>query len=244
MSEAVVLPYLQYVGINYLDKVILSHSDNDHAGGLDTLLSSIKIDEVMSNDSHLSPSLTRLQSATRQQGCHSERSFSWQDLSFTVLWPLVQKKTSIEVNAIDTDNLKPSQDRHKPDNDDSCVILITDQHDNSVLLTGDISLKVEKQLLLRYPNLRTEVLQVPHHGSKTSSSQRFLNQLSPTLAIVSAGYLNRWRMPAAEVRKRYVANNIILLNNAEVGQVTVTFNKDGFSHQSFTENLRPFWFNH
>ena len=244
MSEAVVLPYLQYAGINHLDKVILSHSDNDHAGGLNNLLSNIKIEEVMSNDSHLSQSLTRLQRTTRQQGCHSERSFSWQELSFTVLWPLIENKVSDEMKDSGNHNVEVSQYHHKPGNDDSCVILITDKYSNSFLLSGDISSKVEKELVLRYPSLRAEVLQVPHHGSKTSSSQRFLKHLSPQLAIVSAGYLNRWSMPVTEVSKRYLAHNINLLNNANVGMVAVTFDEEGFSHQSFIEDLRPFWFNH
>ena len=244
MSEAVVLPYLQYVGIDYLDKVILSHSDNDHAGGLNTLLNNIKIREVMSNDSQVQQQLDHLQLTTKQQSCHSEGSFSWQELNFTILWPLPQNKAFNEVNTNQTANLEASKHRHKPGNDDSCVILITDKHGNSFLLSGDISTKVEKQLVLRYPNLRAEVLQVPHHGSKTSSSLAFLNHLSPKLAIVSAGYLNRWRMPVAEVRNRYVANDISLLNNADVGQIVVTFNKEGYSQQSFTENLQPFWFTH
>jgi competence protein ComEC len=244
MSEAVVLPYLQYAGIDYLDKVILSHSDNDHSGGLNTLLNHIQILEVMSNDSQVQQSLDYLKLTTKQQSCHSEGSFSWQDLNFTILWPLAQHKTSIDVNANQTANIETSKHRHKPGNDDSCVILITDKHGNSFLLSGDISTKIEKQLVLRYPNLRADVLQVPHHGSKTSSSPAFLTHLSPTLAIVSAGYLNRWRMPVAEVRQRYAANDISLINNADVGQIVVTFNKKGHSQESFTENFRPFWFTH
>jgi competence protein ComEC len=51
-------------------------------------------------------------------------------------------------------------------------------------------------------------------------------------------------MPVAEVRDRYAVNDIRLINNADVGQIVVTFNSKGFSHQSFTENLRPFWFVH
>jgi competence protein ComEC len=224
--------------------VILSHSDNDHSGGLNTLLNHIQILEVMSNDSQVQQSLDYLKLTTKQQSCHSEGSFSWQDLNFTILWPLAQHKTSIDVNANQTANIETSKHRHKPGNDDSCVILITDKHGNSFLLSGDISTKVEKQLVLRYPNLRAEVLQVPHHGSKTSSSLAFLTHLSPTLAIVSAGYLNRWRMPVAEVRQRYTANDISLINNADVGQIVVTFNKKGHSQESFTENFRPFWFTH
>ena len=161
-----------------------------------------------------------------------------------MLWPLAQANEVKPENITQLTDNYTREHRHKPRNDDSCVILITDKHSNSLLLSGDISTKVEKQLVLSYPNVRAAVLQVPHHGSKTSSSQRFLEHLSPQLAIVSAGYLNRWGMPVAEVRQRYKANNITLINNADVGQVNVTFTKKGYKQQSFTENLRPFWFNH
>ncbi|WP_019027497.1 DNA internalization-related competence protein ComEC/Rec2 [Colwellia piezophila] len=254
LSEAVILPYLQYSAIAKLDKVILSHSDNDHAGGIESLLKNIKIDEIVSNDGAIA--LLGLNN-TKITSCQPSQSFSWQGLTFAILWPiahslsaekysaekyLAKKNSANKYSSDKYSSEKPKRGKQK--NDDSCVILITDAMGKTVLLTGDISSKVERQLLALYPNLRTDILQVPHHGSKTSSSQIFLQQLSPKLAVVSAGYLNRWYMPVAKVRQRYLDSEIILLNNAQVGQVIITFDKNDISAQTYVDELRPFWFSH
>ncbi len=214
MVEAVVLPYLQHAGIKQLDKVIISHSDNDHAGGLSTLQQSIPINELMYNVSKDNPS------KSKSSNCQQGKSFYWQGLTFEVLWP--EKVVAKE-------------------NDDSCVLLISDGK-HKVLLTGDISIKVEAKLIQQYPRLRADVLVVPHHGSKTSSSADLLTQLSPKVAIVSAGFLNRWRMPVTEVTKRYQNNNVQLVNSAETGQIIMTFSEKGFSKQTYQGDLWPFWF--
>lgn len=239
LSEAVILPYLQYSAIKKLDKVILSHSDNDHAGGIGALLENITIDEVISNDKGILNAISKplvsnqsLVSDNMLSDCHAKQSLSWQGLTFDVLSPLVPESSDAVLN------------QGKQKNDDSCVILITDRLGHKLLLTGDISAKIEQQLLTRYPLLQVDILQVPHHGSKTSSSQAFIEQLSPRVALVSAGYLNRWRMPVTAVSERYRANNIKLLTSAELGQVIITINESGIIKRSYVEDLRPFWFSH
>jgi len=212
MVDAVILPYLQHVGVSQLDKVIISHSDNDHAGGLTELEDSLVINELMYNRKQ----------RTGNSLCIQGQGFYWQNLQFKVLWPkgVVSKE-----------------------NDDSCVILITDTK-QSVLLTGDITQKVEAKLLQQYPRLTTDILVVPHHGSKTSSSDTFITTLSPTVAVVSAGYLNRWHMPVPEVVKRYKQHDIELLSTAQSGQIIFTLSKEGISQQSYYRDLWPFWFAH
>jgi competence protein ComEC len=239
LSEAVILPFLRYTGIESLDKVILSHSDNDHAGGINNLVENITINEIISNDENIA----KVNSVNLNQNviipitipitpCKPSQSFVWQGLSFTILWPLPIQNSDTTAN------------KYKQRNDDSCVILISDQQGNKLLLTGDISSKVEQQLLTIYPNLTTDVLQVPHHGSKTSSSQKFLSHVTPKVAIVSAGYINRWYMPVAVVKQRYYDSGINLLNSAELGQIIITVGEEGISTQSYVEDLRPFWFSH
>lgn len=211
MIEAVVLPYLQYANIHQLDHVILSHGDNDHAGGLALLQKAIKIEQVRYNE--------------QKQGnlpCLQGQKFAWQQLTVQVLWP---EKALVN------------------NNDDSCVLLISDRK-HQVLLTGDISKKVEDQLLERYPKLRADVLIVPHHGSKTSSSNRFISQINPAIGVVSAGYLNRWKMPVTDVVKRYQTHGVPLLNSAETGQIIINFSDKGMAVQTYRHDLWPFWFAH
>lgn len=210
MVDAVVLPYLQHRGIQKLDKVIISHSDNDHAGGLAALQQSIVINELIYNTKKENVNSTCLQG----------KSFNWQGLTFEMLWP---------------------EQRVAKENDDSCVLLVSDgQH--RVLLTGDISKKVEAKLMSQYPQLHADILVVPHHGSKTSSSEDFISQLNPKFAIVSAGFLNRWHMPVTDVVKRYKENDVQLLNSAEVGQIILNFSEKGITKQTYHGDLWPFWF--
>jgi len=210
MIEAVILPYLQHSGIQQLDKVVISHSDNDHAGGLAVLQQSIVIKELIYNS----------RKDTMSSTCLQGRSFYWQGITIEVLWP--DQAVSKE-------------------NDDSCVLLLTDGR-HKVLLTGDISKKIEGKLIKQYPELRVDVLVVPHHGSKTSSSAAFISQLKPEFAIVSAGFLNRWHMPVLDVIKRYQEKNIQLLNSAESGQIIINFSEKGIIKQTYHDNLWPFWF--
>ena len=244
MSESVILPFLQYSAIEHLDRVIVSHSDNDHAGGIKKLSDNISIGKIMSNDKTLftpTKSLSDdIMSETTNSSQHHEalvdcqpnNSFSWQGLTFDILWPLAGQLSNASANSV------------KQKNDDSCVILISDQQGTTLLLTGDISSKVEQKLIEIYPQLSADILQVPHHGSKTSSSQAFLNQLSPDIALVSAGYLNRWNMPVPIVSQRYRDSDIPLLNSAELGQIIVTVDEKGIRTQSYVNDLRPFWFSH
>lgn len=216
MVEAVVLPYLQHQGINSLDKVIISHNDNDHAGGLTRLEDAIAITELIFNRDN-----TLLgNSVGTQQTCQQGKSFQWYELHITMLWP--------------------KEDKSK-ENDDSCVLLISDNQ-HKVLLTGDISQQVEAQLINQYPQLRADILLAPHHGSKTSSSNAFISQLNPLYAIFSSGYLNRWHMPVAEVVGRYQALQINLLNSAESGQIRFNFSSQGINVQTYHDDFWPFWF--
>jgi len=210
MSESVILPYLQHQGISALDKVIISHSDNDHAGGLSQLQKALPIKELIIND----------KATTQSSDCQQGQSFKWQGLTIEMLWP---------------------QTLRGKENDDSCVLLVSSSN-HKVLLTGDISKQTEHALIAQYPQLSADVLVVPHHGSKTSSSAEFIKHISPQKAIVSAGFLNRWQMPVHQVVSRYEQENIKLINTAEVGQIIINFSNQGIKVQSYHDDLWPFWF--
>jgi len=216
LSEAVILPYLQYQGINKLDKVIISHSDNDHAGGLAILLKNIQVDEVIINDAKLRKA--------NDDFCLSGQAFRWRGLNFQQLWPTEKKGK---------------------DNDDSCVIRIDDGK-HSVLLTGDISQKIEHRLVakskLNEIKLEADILIAAHHGSKTSSSKRFIKAVAPEHVIFSAGFLNRWRMPAKSVVQRFEQANIKVHSTSEHGMVRVKVSEQLLEIQQYRRDLSPYWF--
>ena len=92
----------------------------------------------------------------------------------------------------------------------------------SFLFTGDIEKTIEQKLLEEKDNLRADVLKVPHHGSKTSSSESFLAALSPRIAVIQVGAKNRYGHPAQEVLERFAAFGIPVLRSDLNGDILIT----------------------
>ncbi|RMN19660.1 hypothetical protein ALQ63_03628 [Serratia plymuthica] len=154
--------------------------------------------------------------------CVAGESWQWQSLQFQVLWPPKALK--------------------RPVNDDSCVIRVDDGQ-YSLLLTGDVEKQAEAQLLrLQRDRLASTVLQVPHHGSRTSSTPPFLRAVAPEAALASASRYNKWRLPAVKVIARYLANGIIWRDTSRSGQISVLFFDNDWQIKGFREQLMPRWY--
>lgn len=117
--------------------------------------------------------------------------------------------------------LHPGEDMPSNDNNQSCVLLISNAHGRRLLLAGDIEASVERELLRREDLGFVDVLSVPHHGSSSSSSKPWVERLRPTLAVVQAGYDNRWKHPSAKVRRRYQDVGSQLYNTGDYGALRV-----------------------
>lgn len=115
--------------------------------------------------------------------CRAGQSWRWDDVDFEVVHP---------------------GDGAGSDNDRSCVLRVRNVHGRTMLLPGDIEALGEATLLAAYPSLRADVLLMPHHGSKSSSTQAFVERLEPRVALASAGWNNRWGFPSSSVRQRYL----------------------------------------
>lgn len=154
--------------------------------------------------------------------CVAGERWRWQSLQFEVLWPPKTLK--------------------RPVNDDSCVIRIDDGK-YSLLLTGDAEKKAEAQLIrLRRDRLAATVLQVGHHGSRTSSTPPFLRAVNPEVALASASRYNKWRLPARQVVARYRANGITWRDTTRSGQLSVLFFDNDWQIKGFREQLMPRWY--
>ncbi|XQW84006.1 DNA internalization-related competence protein ComEC/Rec2 [Thalassotalea piscium] len=219
MAESVLLPYFQQQGIKGLDWLIVSHDDNDHAGGYTQLNQQLSIKNIMTNDVSIK--------ATHP--CLTGHKLYWQQLTIEVLSP---------------------NQRKGDDNDDSCVVKIFDQH-HSLLLTGDISKKIEKKLVNRNKlasdlegpsQLNADILIAPHHGSKTSSSTEFVKAVAPKYVVFSSGYLNQWSMPSSTVVERYRRLNIHTLNTADSGMITFRINHSRIEVRRYRFDDWPYWF--
>lgn len=185
----VVVPYLNAVGVNHLDKVVVSHGDLDHAGGLDSIVASMQIDSLVSGEPH------RLKHQASK--CSAGERWSYDGVDFEFLHPTANFKT-------------------RNSNDRSCVLKISNRI-ASVLLTGDITKEVERGLVLG----KVDVLQVPHHGSKTSSNVKFIESTAPDYALVSNGWYNRYGHPHKKIMQRYIDRNIEPMITTELGAIHI-----------------------
>jgi competence protein ComEC len=195
LGEAVVAPSLHALGIGRLDVLMISHADNDHAGGAAAVAAALPQADRYAGE----PEKMALPMAP----CLAGQAWTWDGVRFRVLNPL-----------------SPRPQRR--DNDRSCVLLVEGEG-GRLLLTGDISARVEPRVAEAVDPGAAPVLVVPHHGSNTSSSAGFIAALRPRLAIVSAGWRNRFGHPRPEVLQRYAAAGVPVLNTATAGAVEVDF---------------------
>jgi len=191
-ADLVIMPFLQNVGVERLDKLIVSHADQDHAGGLKSLLQKYETDQVLVGEAVE-------QSQTPQIQCTAGVHWTWDEVRFEILHP--RNSSAWEGN------------------NRSCVVLVS-IGSTRLLLTGDIEAPVETLLVHASGLTRADIVLVPHHGSATSSSSPFVAALQPALAVVSAGFGNRWGMPRADVVQRWEHAGASVLNTAMEGAIS------------------------
>jgi competence protein ComEC len=184
-GERVLLPLLRGLGVRRLDVLMLSHRDGDHVGGALTLMQSLAVGTLRSSLEPAHPLQRAGPPATR---CEAGQGWTWDGVRFDVLHPL-----------------PAHYDATLRSNDMSCVLRLESASGRRVLLAGDLEAEQERALVRREPHLRADVLLVPHHGSKTSSSAELLAAVKPKLGIVQAAYRSRFGHPAPPVLARYQA---------------------------------------
>ena len=200
-GHRVLVPLLAQMG-ERLDVLMLSHRDSDHTGGAAAVLAMQPQARLWSSleDEHplhaMRPGWTR---------CQTRQSWVWDGVLFEVLHPPA-------ITAVQVGGAAP---KHPKPNEVSCVLRISSGQ-ASALLTGDIE-AAQESALVQAGVAPVDVLLVPHHGSKTSSSLPFLQALQPRLALVQAGYRNRYGHPAEPVLARYRTQGIALVESARCG---------------------------
>jgi competence protein ComEC len=199
-ATSVVIPYLHYANLTKLDRLIISHADHDHAGGLTQFLEQMPVTTVLSGEPDALPRSVKQPILACQQGMR----WHWDQVTLTILHPRSEQTVT--------------------GNDRSCVLRIQ-AGEHSILLTGDISTPVENDLVMRYGRqLTSDVLVAAHHGSASSSSQAFLNAVSPRWVIYTTGYANRYGFPAAVVEKRVQQTQAQSFNTALSGAISIDLN--------------------
>ena len=199
-GQRVLLPLLRARGERRIDMLVLSHKDADHVGGAASLLAGTVVREIVSS---LPEDHALLQRGVPHRRCEAGQSWLWDGVRFEMLHPsAAQFAAASKPNAV------------------SCVLHVAGTH-RSLLLTGDIEAAQEAALLARGAALHADVLQVPHHGSRTSSGSGFIAAVAPQIAFVQAGYRNRFHHPAPDVVARYGAQGVPLVRSDRCGAWTL-----------------------
>lgn len=221
-GSRVLVPYLRAAGIQRLDGLVVSHEDNDHAGGTDSVLQALPTGWLLSSLPFEHP----LSAApVRQIACGDGQRWQWDGVSFAVPHP----------NAASYLHPPPKT------NNLSCVIRIVSRH-GSALLTGDIETVDEMRLLQRHaPELRSDVLLVPHHGSNTSSSPQFIAAVGASRAVFTVGYRNRFGHPRPNIVTRYGEWETQMFRSDGDGAVTFNFTSAGITSTREREMRKRYW---
>ncbi len=190
-GTAVIAPYLRNQGIAHVNRLILSHGDNDHIGGSRGLRAAVPVAKIMAGEP------AGLGQGQRVEHCTQGRQWGWDGVHFEILYPPDGKRLE--------------------GNNASCVLKVS-AGDNSVLLTGDIEKEAESWLVQQRPqDLHSSIVVAAHHGSNSSSTPEFVENAHPRWVLYAAGRYNRWGFPKPEVRQRWQAVGARALNTGEQG---------------------------
>ena len=220
MASAVLVPYLRHRGIDRIDTLVISHGDIDHAGGLEGLLESVEVEQILAGQPEQLPV-----KGARQ--CQAGMSWQWHDLNFAILHP---------ARGIDESRVTPS------DNNYSCVLTI-ELAGIKILLAGDIEADVEGRLLHNGTlPARVSLLLAPHHGSQTSSGTEFVRRLSPEYVVYSAGFNHHFGHPHARVVERYSSVGARQWSTATSGALIFAWqDPGGLRITRARDELRGYW---
>lgn len=208
-GERIVAPYLDMNGVRELELVVLSHQDIDHGGGLAHILKNFEVKSVLgiADNANYSKTIQELRALAKDKNTFEYAGEI--EVTPTATLSLLHPIDAASTNLMDTDT-----------NDDSLVMKLS-YGEVDILFTGDIEAKAETRLISSGQDLRAEVLKVPHHGSRTSSTAPFIAAVQPKFALFSLGIRNRYGFPHADVVARYRERRCMILRTDDLGAITL-----------------------
>jgi len=218
-GRRIVAPYLRDRGIGTIDLVVLSHPHPDHMNGLISLAKMFPVAQVWTNgDNPKWPEHKEFLGVLRDRNIPA--SVVAADERITVLG---EARLRV-LHPGPASSFGDGKD-YVNENNRSLVVRI-EVLDRTLLFTGDIHGEAEQALVQKPQDLRCDVLKIPHHGSRTSSTEEFLSRAEPTIAVASVGRKNRYRHPSEDVVERYERNGTRLYRTDRDGAVIVLAGQD------------------
>jgi len=219
IGETVVSEYLWWRGLSRIDYVLPTHADADHIDGLNDVLKNFNVRAALiarrpADDPEFAKfSQTLARTNTYSETIEAGDVIQFGDVMVSVLWP-------------------PAGGDKSANNDS--VVLKIQYGERSILLTGDIEQAAERSLVAS-TRLHTDVIKVPHHGSKTSSTEGFVTATKPQFAIISVGRNSRFGHPHREVVERWQANGATVLTTGKSGTITITTDGHDLNLKTFLQ---------
>jgi competence protein ComEC len=198
-GQLVVVPYLRQRGLRALDLLVVSHDDDDHKGGAQSVLALLPTQKIVAGPSVPSWAFGTAAAEREQSSCRRGDAWTWDGVQFR--W------------------LHPGSEPHGRDNDSSCVLLVQ-AGAHTLLLTGDIEAGAERELLATATVPVVDVMIAPHHGSRTSSTDEFVEATRPRWVVYAVGYRNRWNFPVSRVVKRWASAGAEARSTSRSGALT------------------------
>ena len=221
-AARIILPYLQATGVRSLDHAIVSHADDDHTGGVRSLLARMPVAQWWGSLPDVHPVRALLPASFKP--CAQGQGFDWAGLRLEWLHPA-----------------QPAAYASAKSNTVSCVLRVSDGA-HSVLLTGDIEAAQEAALVGLYgTKLKSTVLLAPHHGSKTSSTAAFLSAVQPELTVMQNGYRNRFGHPHPTVSERYASMGLAVARSDWDGALIADFKGQSKTFTRWREAGQRYW---
>jgi len=216
-GKDIIVPFLHNTGVNKLEALIITHPDQDHFGGAMTLIKMFPVKEIWASKCSLKERKPDWQKLIREA---NKRNIPIRHVHRGVLW----KENFFEIRT-----LHPVEDVCTEANEGSVTVRLKGLG-HSAVLTGDLTVAGEKEIMKTDIYLKSDILKLGHHGSKTSSSVPFVTAVNPSYAIIPSGRRNKFRHPHKQVLNRLDSLHIPYINTAQKGTITFTFVPDSVSY--------------
>lgn len=211
-ARSLIEPLLVYWQARKLDGVIISHTDNDHAGGLADVIERLQPGWIIASQQH-----------PDWLACTKGQRWHWQGLELTALWPPAQVSRA--------DNLHSC-----------VIRIEDKTFGHSLLLSGDVTAVGEWLLSREPSVVKSDVMIVPHHGSQTSSSSGLIERVQPKIAIASLAKGNQWNLPHPRVVARYQAAGAQWIDTGASGQVSLIYRAQTRHLSTMRQSTASTWY--